>query len=51
MVAAMALVGSGMGEYGLAIGMDTAQGKRSDATEYTTQRQVARHISILPRPL
>jgi hydroxymethylglutaryl-CoA synthase len=35
MVTAMALVGSGMGEYGLAVGMDTAQGKPGDALEYT----------------
>ena len=35
MVAAMALVGSGMGEYALALGMDTAQAKPGDALEYT----------------
>ncbi len=35
MVAAMSLVGSKMGEYALAIGMDTAQAKPGDALEYT----------------
>lgn len=34
-VAAMALVGSEMGRYALALGMDTAQGKPGDALEYT----------------
>ncbi len=35
MLAAMALVGSEMGRYALAAGMDTAQGKPGDALEYT----------------
>jgi len=33
--AAIALVGSGMADYAMAIGADTAQGKPNDALEYT----------------
>ena len=35
MVAAIAMVAAGMGNYALAIGMDTAQGRPADALEYT----------------
>ncbi len=35
LVAAMGLVGSGMADFAMAIGMDTAQGQPGDALEYT----------------
>jgi hydroxymethylglutaryl-CoA synthase len=44
MVAAMGLVGSGMGHYAMAIGMDTAQGKPGDALEYTAGAGGAAYI-------
>lgn len=43
-VAAMGLVGSGMGKYAMAIGMDTAQGKPGDALEYTAGAGGAAYI-------
>ena len=43
-VAAMAMVGSGMGDYALAIGMDTAQGKPGDQLEYTAASGGAAYI-------
>ncbi|NLT73470.1 MAG: hydroxymethylglutaryl-CoA synthase [Chloroflexi bacterium] len=42
--AAVALVGSGMGRYALAIGMDTAQGRPGDALEYTAAAGGAGYI-------
>ena len=48
MVAAIGIVGSGMGDYAMAIGMDTAQGKPGDALEYTAASGGAAYI-IGPR--
>jgi len=42
--AAMAFVGSGMAEYAMAIGMDTAQGRPGDALEYTAGAGGAAYI-------
>jgi hydroxymethylglutaryl-CoA synthase len=42
--AAIGLVGSGMADYALAIGMDTAQGRPGDALEYTTGAGGAAYI-------
>ena len=44
MVSAMALVGSRMANYALAIGMDTAQGRPGDALEYTAASGGAAYI-------
>ncbi len=44
MQAASAFVGSGMGDYALAIGMDTAQGRPGDALEYTAAAGGAAYI-------
>jgi hydroxymethylglutaryl-CoA synthase len=44
MVAAIGMVGSGMGRYAMAIGMDTAQGKPGDALEYTASSGGAAYI-------
>jgi hydroxymethylglutaryl-CoA synthase len=44
LVASMGLVGSGMGKYALAIGMDTAQGRPGDQLEYTAGAGGAAYI-------
>ncbi len=44
MVAAIGMVGSGMADYAMAIGMDTAQGKPGDALEYTAASGGAAYI-------
>jgi len=44
MQAAIAFVGSGMGQYAMAIGMDTAQGRPGDALEYTAAAGGAAYI-------
>jgi hydroxymethylglutaryl-CoA synthase len=44
MQAACAFVGSSMGDYALAIGMDTAQGRPGDALEYTAAAGGAAYI-------
>lgn len=43
-VASIALVGSGMADYAMAIGMDTAQGKPGDPLEYTAASGGAAYI-------
>jgi len=43
-VAAMGFVGSGMADYAMAIGMDTAQGRPGDALEYTAAAGGAAYI-------
>jgi hydroxymethylglutaryl-CoA synthase len=44
LVAAVGMVGSGMADYAMAIGMDTAQGKPGDALEYTAGAGGAAYI-------
>ena len=44
MVAAIGLVGSGMADYALAVGMDTAQGRPGDALEYTAASGGAAYV-------
>ena len=46
-VAGMGIVGSGMGRYVLAIGMDTAQGRPGDHLEYTAASGGAASASII----